>query len=67
MNLKSAALLALIGTILVTAVLTFHLVRVVQGVAEGLIPPVALIPAIIYAFGALTVALFFFVFQRAQS
>ncbi len=66
MNLKSAALLALIGTILVTAVLTFHLVRTILGVADGIVPPVALFPALIYAFGALTVALFFFVFHKAQ-
>ncbi len=67
MNLKSAALLALIGTILVTAALTFHLVRIVLGVAQGLIPPVTLFPALIYAFGAFSVAVFFFVFHKTQS
>jgi hypothetical protein len=67
MNLKSAALLALIGTILVTVVLTVHLVRTILGVADGIIPPVTLFPALIDAFGAFSVALFFFVFHKAQS
>jgi hypothetical protein len=48
MTLKNAALLALIGTILLTALLLWKFV-------------------LIYAFGCLSVAVFFYVFHRAQS
>jgi len=66
MTLKSAALLALIGTILVTAVLGFHLIRNVLSVVQGLIPAVALLSSLIFAFGAFSVAVFFFVFHKMQ-
>jgi hypothetical protein len=66
MTLKNAALLALIGTILITVLLAFHLVLNVMNVVRGLIPAVRLFSSLIYAFGALSVALFFFVFHKAQ-
>jgi len=67
MTVKNAALLALIGTILVTALLAFDLIRNVLNVARGLVPAVALFSSLIYAFAALSVAVFFFVFHKAQS
>jgi len=67
MTVKNAALLALIGTILVTALLAFHLIRNVLNVVQGLVPPVALFSSLIFTFGAFSVAVFFFVFHKAQS
>jgi hypothetical protein len=67
MTLKSAALLALIGTILVTALLVWDLVFDVLNVLRGLVPAVKLFASLIYAFGAFSVAVFFYVFHKAQS
>jgi hypothetical protein len=67
MTLKSAALLALIGTILVTALLVWDLVFDVLNVLRGLVPAVKLFSSLIYAFGAFSVAVFFFVFHKRQS
>jgi hypothetical protein len=67
MTLKNAALLALIGTTLVTAILALDLIRNVLNVARGLVPAVTLFSSLIYAFGVLSVAVFFFVFHKAQS
>jgi hypothetical protein len=67
MTLKTAALLALIGTVLVTALLVWNLIFSVVNVLRGLLPAVVLFPALIYAFAALTVAVFFSVFQKTQS
>ena len=67
MALKNAALLALIGTILVTALLAWNLIENVLNVGRGLIPAVTLFSSLIYTFGAFTVTVFFFVFHRSQS
>ena len=67
MTVKNAALLALIGTIFVTALLAFDLIRTVLNVVSGLVPAVTLFSSLIYAFGAFSVAVFFFVFHKAQN
>lgn len=67
MTLKSAAFLAFIGTVLVTALLMWNLIFSVVNVLRGLLPAVVLLPALIYAFAALSVAVFFSVFQKTQS
>jgi hypothetical protein len=67
MTLKTAALLALVGTILVTALLVWNLIFSVVNVVRGLLPAVVLFPALIYAFAALSVAVFFAVFRKTQS
>jgi hypothetical protein len=67
MTLKSAALLALIGTILVTALLVWDLLFNILNVLQGLVPAVVLIRSLIYAFGAVSVAVFFFVFNKRQA
>ena len=67
MTLKNAALLALIGTALITALLTWTFCFDVLNVLRGLVPPVKLLSAFINAFGMFTVALFFYVFYKAQS
>jgi hypothetical protein len=66
MTLKNAALLALIGTILMTALLLWTFVFNFLNVLRGLVPAAMLLSSFIYAFGCLTVAVFFFVFHRAQ-
>lgn len=67
MNLKSAALLALIGSVLLTALLTWDFVLSVLNVARGLVPAVVLFSSLIYAFGAFSVAVFFYVFHKDRS
>ena len=66
MTLKNAALLALIGTLLVTALLTWDLIFNVLNVVQGLIPAVVLFRSLLYTFGAFSAAAFFFVFHKAQ-
>ena len=67
MTLKNASLLALVGSIVVTVLLVWDLIMDVVKVGEGLIPAVVLFSALISAFGALSVAIFFFVFHKQQS
>ena len=67
MTLKNAALLALIGTILATVLLVWTFVITFLNIVRGLAPPVMLFPWFIYAFGCFSVAVFFYVFHRAQS
>ncbi|HKU27601.1 MAG TPA: hypothetical protein VJQ54_19170 [Candidatus Sulfotelmatobacter sp.] len=66
MTLKSAALLAMMGTILVTAVLLWTFILNLLNVLRGLVPTVTLFSPFIYAFGCFTVAVFFYAFHRAQ-
>jgi hypothetical protein len=66
MTLKNAALLALVGTILLTALLVWSFVFTFLNVLRDLVPAVKLFQSFIYAFGSFSVATFFFVFHRAQ-
>jgi hypothetical protein len=66
MTVKNAALLALIGTILMTALLVWTFVFTFLNVMRGLVPAVTLFQSFIYAFGCFSVAVFFYVFHRAQ-
>ena len=66
MTLKNAALLALIGTILATVLLVWTFVFNFVNVLRGLAPPVLLFSWFIYAFASFSVAVFFYVFHRAQ-
>src|SRR5277367_5180543 len=67
MTLKGAAFLAFIGTVLVTACMVWTFVFNVLNVLRGALPPVVLISSFIYAFACSTLAVFFYVFHRAQS
>jgi hypothetical protein len=67
MTLKNAALLALIGTVLMTALLLWNFALTLLNVLRDLVPAVTLFSSLIYAFGCLSVMVFFFVFHRAQS
>jgi hypothetical protein len=66
MTLKNAALLALVGTTLITALLLWTFVFNLMNVLRDLVPPVALFSSFIEVFGCFTVALFFYVFHRSQ-
>jgi hypothetical protein len=65
MTLKNSALLAFIGTILATALLIWNLIFTMVSVIRGLVPAVTLFPELIYAFAALSAAIFFYAFQKA--
>jgi hypothetical protein len=66
MTLKNAALLALVGTLVVTILLVWNFVVNVLNVMAGVAAPVVLFASLIYAFGALCVTVFFFAFHKAQ-
>jgi hypothetical protein len=67
MTLKNAALLALIGTILMTALLVWSFVLTLLNVLRDLVPAVTLFQSFIYAFGCFSVMVFFYLFHRTQS
>jgi hypothetical protein len=67
MTTKNASLLALIGTVLITALLLWTFVFNLLNVLRGLTPAVTIFPTFIYMVGSLAVAVFFFVFHRSQS
>jgi len=66
MTLKNAALLALVGTVLLTVLLLWTFVLTVLNVLRGFVPAVTLFSSFIYAFGACSVAVFFYAFHRSQ-
>ncbi len=67
MTLKQASFLAFIGTMLLAIQLVFDFVLDVLSLARGLIAAVSLLTSLIHAFAAVSVTVFFYVFQRAQS
>jgi hypothetical protein len=66
MTLKNAAVFAFIGTLLAAALLVWDFVFDVVNVAQGLIPLASLFSALLYALAAVSVAVFFYVFQKSQ-
>ena len=67
MSLKNAALLALIGAILLTVLVLAHFITTILGVIRDLIPAVALLTSLVHLFASLSVLVFFYVFYRKQS
>ncbi|MGD0698042.1 MAG: hypothetical protein ABSA41_17985 [Terriglobia bacterium] len=67
MSLKNAALLALIGMILLTVLVGANFISTVSGVVRGLIPAMALLTSLVDLFASLSVVVFFYVFYRKQS
>lgn len=67
MSLKNAALLALIGMILLTVLLVAGFISTVLGVMRDVIPVMALLTSLIHVFTSVCVSVFFCVFYRAQS
>ena len=53
MSLKNAALLALVGTILLTVLVTAHFISTVLGVMHEIIPAMALLTSLIRLFASL--------------
>jgi hypothetical protein len=66
MTIKNAAFLAFLATLLLSILFLWRLVMDILNVSQGLVPAVTLLASILYAFGAVTVAIFFFVFQSRQ-
>jgi len=66
MTLKNASFLAFIGTALVAVLQVWDFVSNLLNLIRGLIPAMVLFTSLIYAFGALTVAVFFYVYQKQQ-
>ena len=67
MTLKSAAFFALIGMILLTVLLAAGFIRDVSAILAGAIAAIALLKSLIYLLASLSVAVFLYVFYKAQS
>jgi hypothetical protein len=67
MSVKNAALLATIGTAVLTILLLLQLVNNLLAFMRGLIPAMAFLSSLIFAFAAVTVVVFFYIFHRKQS
>jgi hypothetical protein len=67
MTLKTAGFLAFVGTVLVAVLLVANLIVDTLNVVRGLIPAVRLFSELIYTFAAVTVAIFFYMFQKQHS
>ena len=67
MTLKSAAFFALMGMILLTALLAVSFIRDVSAILVGAIAALALLKSLIHLLASLSVTIFLFVFHKAQS
>ena len=67
MSLKSAALFALVGMILLTVVLALAFIRDVSAFAAGAIAADAVLVSLIHLLASLGVTVFLYVFHKAQS
>lgn len=65
--MKNAALLATIGTAVLTILLLFRLVNDLLALVRGLIPGMVFLASLVYAFAAVSVVVFFYFFYRGQS
>ena len=66
MNSKNAAFLAFIGVMLVAILTVWNLAFDIMNVMQGLTPAMKLLSSLIYAFGSLALAVFFYVFQKER-
>lgn len=67
MRLKTAALLALIGMILLTVLLAVGFVRDASGFLSGAVAPMTAVASLVHLLASLGLAVFMCVFHRAQS
>ena len=68
MNLKNAAFLALVGTLMLTVLLIANFIFDVLNVVRGLLPAIRLLTtSFIYAFAGLGAVVFLYAFHKAQS
>jgi hypothetical protein len=65
MTPKNAALLAFIGTLLLTILVTFDFVNTVSGVLRDIVPVMALVRSLVYLLASVTVTVFFYIFYKA--
>ena len=67
MTVKSAAFFALIGMILLTVLLALGFIRDISGFMGGAVAAMALLISLIHLLASLSVAVFLYVFYKAQS
>jgi hypothetical protein len=67
MTLKNAAFLALVGMILLTVLLAAGCIVSVTGFLNGVVSAATMFASLIRVFATLTLAVFFFVFHKAQA
>ena len=67
MTLKSAAFFAFIGVTLLTVLVAVGFIRDVSGFLAGAIAAMALLISLIHLLASLSVAIFLYVFYKAQS
>jgi hypothetical protein len=67
MTLKSAALFALVGMILLTVVLALGFIRDISGFTAGAVAAMAMLISLIHLLASLSVTVFLYVFHKAQS
>lgn len=66
MSLKSAALFALIGMIILTAFLAVDFINTIVAVAGGLVPAMKLLTSFVDLLASVSLTVFLFVFHRTQ-
>jgi hypothetical protein len=67
MTLKSAALFALIGMILLTVVVALGFIRDISAFTTGAIAAMAMLVSLIHLLASLSVTVFLYVFHEKQS
>ena len=67
MTLKNAAFFALIGMTLLTVMLAVHFIRDVSALLDGAIAAITVLISFIHLLASLSVAVFLYVFYKAQS
>ena len=67
MTLKNAALVALVGMILLTVLSLAGFIRDVASAVNGLIPAIRVLTSLVYVVASVTVTVFFYVFHKTQS
>ena len=67
MSLKSAALLALIGMLLLSILVVANFITTLSGVIRDVIPVNTLFASLIHVFASLSVLVFFYAFRKAQA
>jgi hypothetical protein len=64
MTLKTAAFLRLVGTILLTVLVTADFIKVFTGVLRDVVPAMALLRSLVYLLASFMVTVLFYVFHR---
>jgi len=67
MTLKSAALFALVGMILLTVVVALGFIRDISAFSSGAIAANAMMVSLIHLLASLSMTVFLYVFHKAQS